>query len=380
MATCMLETRTADNSATRIVLLRIATAVIIAALSCVGACAQQFSALTKVSAYTKINNLGQVIGWQKESDTSQSVIKVDIATQIIATARYVGAIDIDDHGGVLHDGYGYSYRAASGAITHLDAGDFSSDGSAAVPVGINNSGLIAGNFYHDGPGDHWHFAYTVPVTQCPLQGSRGGDTTQLPDWCVGLDEEGIPWQHTAYATALNDSGTTIGYNSWWHYGLRISHIFRSAAYWTGTTVHEIGTLGYSSSEATAINNNGDITGVLYNADDSVAHAFLFSEDTTQELTNFNEKPLAMNDLGVILSATSFYDNGIVTPIQSLLPEGWTLGAASDINDSNQVVGYAIGPDSLQHGFILQVPEPTTMCLMGLGTLALLRRRHAKTRG
>ena len=263
------------------------------------------------------------------------------------------------------------------AITKLNTGTLIYDGCEARPLGINNSGLIAGNYSLDGPGVHWRIAYTIPITQCPLQNTGRGGFTTLPGWSAGLDEYGIPWDGTTYATAMNDSGTVVGYNSWWHFGTYPNDLFTSAAYWTGTTVHEIGRLGYSSSKATAINNNGDIAGVLLNADKSVAHAFLYSGETMQELTNFNASPIAINDLGVILSATSLYDDGVVTPIQSLLQAGWTLGAASDINNSNQIVGYAIGPDGLQHGFIVQAPEPTTLCLMGLGIAAMMRRRNGK---
>jgi len=364
--------------------------------SCLAVHAQQtFLALSEKSGLTAINNSGQAVGWRAESNGTRSIISFNGTTQVVATSddsyfSQDGAIDINDQGGVLYYAYPqYYYKPAAGAAVTVGA---LGEGST-TPVAVNSSSLVAGNYYLHEPGRTWQYGYTISTAQCPPTGEYGNtNVQQLPNWKVynpsaGFDPDMVYIRPGySYANGINDSGTVAGFCSYWP-SETDNRYQKVAAYWTGTTLHKMGTLGYSTSEATAINNNGDIAGVLYNAaapfdqnygiDGSIAHAFLYSGQTMLELTNFNEKPLAINDLGVILSATSFYDDGVVTQIQTLLPAGWTLGAASDINNSNQVVGYATGPDGLQHGFILQVPEPTTLCLMSLGGAAMMRRRNGK---
>jgi len=372
----------AGASATSLSRLSLAMAVLTTTLWSVSVCAQQpFVALGGNSSLSYINNLGQAVGVRAESNGTKSIITFNGATQVIDSGDSV--IDINDQGGIIYTThFGFLYREASG--TSVEAGYA---GVSYIPVAVNNNGLFAGNYYGGGHGIWDAYAYTNPLSGCStLQGLKAS-LTQLPNWrrwepeIAYVEGYGTYSITCSYAYALNDSGTVAGYCTWWPQETDPHETYRRvASYWTGTTVHKMGTLGYNSSEATAINNIGDIAGALFNSNGSIAHAFLYSNDTMQVLTDFYVKPIAINDLGVILSANSFYCDGIVTPIQSLLPDGWTLGAASDINNLDQIVGYATGPDGLQHGFILQVPEPTTMCLMGLGLMALLRHRRARTRG
>jgi hypothetical protein len=54
--------------------------------------------------------------------------------------------------------------------------------------------------------------------------------------------------------------------------------------------------------------------------------------------------------------------------------GWTLTSAHDIHNSGWIVGQGINPQGELHAFLL-VPEPATFALLGLGALALLRKRR-----
>jgi probable HAF family extracellular repeat protein len=108
---------------------------------------------------------------------------------------------------------------------------------------------------------------------------------------------------------------------------------------------DLGTLGGDLSYAYGINSSGQVVGYAYTADDTAPHAFLYS-------------------------------NGSMTDLNSLIDSGsgWALRDAEAINDLGQIVGYGASPSGLTHAFLLTpIPEPGTLSLVALGTLALLRR-------
>lgn len=55
--------------------------------------------------------------------------------------------------------------------------------------------------------------------------------------------------------------------------------------------------------------------------------------------------------------------------------GWTLWTAQDISANGlAIIGDGLNPSGYQEGWIAYVPEPATLCLLGLGGLAVMRRR------
>jgi hypothetical protein len=56
--------------------------------------------------------------------------------------------------------------------------------------------------------------------------------------------------------------------------------------------------------------------------------------------------------------------------------GWTLTCASDVSDDGlTIVGYGTNPSGNTEAWMATIPEPTTLLLLALGGLAVLRRRR-----
>jgi len=67
-------------------------------------------------------------------------------------------------------------------------------------------------------------------------------------------------------------------------------------------------------------------------------------------------------------------------LNSPIPDssGWTLTAATGINDAGQIVGYGINPSGKYEGYELtpldnQVPEPSVLVFFGLVGISLAAR-------
>jgi probable HAF family extracellular repeat protein len=118
-------------------------------------------------------------------------------------------------------------------------------------------------------------------------------------------------------------------------------------------MHDLGTIaGGTYSAAYGVNASGEAVGMGFTASGDT-HAFLYDGSTT----------LDINDL---LTADSL---------------GWTVTEARAINDSGQIA--ATGYDSLgrSHALLLNpissVPEPSSVVMLGLGSLALIGLRKSR---
>lgn len=122
------------------------------------------------------------------------------------------------------------------------------------------------------------------------------------------------------ATAINDSGEIAG-NSTVSSSLDFRHAFR----YVNGDMFDLGTLGGRSSAANAINNSGQIVG----------HA-----DTTNPPPILG--PLAQ-DSGVGQHA-ALWNGNIIHDLNTLAPAGWTLTDAAAINRYAQIVGTGMNQD------------------------------------
>jgi uncharacterized membrane protein len=214
---------------------------------------------------------------------------------------------------------------------------------------------------------------------------------------IGIQPMPFP---ASQANSINGKGQIVGwsYNS---LGYDYSQcailpgtavLFRSA----GNGVIDLGTIPYldfensiypNSSLATAINNNGQIVGAVYECVSGHMHAALF--DATGNHNNIDlgalsgsnagSEALAINNNGVIVgwagnSAMLFDSSGHQNnlTLDSLIDPGlgWHLTMAYSINDNGWIVGQGDDPQGNTRAFLLTpVPEPATLTFFALGFVA-----------
>ncbi|MBN4005747.1 PEP-CTERM sorting domain-containing protein [Nostoc sp. LPT] len=185
------------------------------------------------------------------------------------------------------------------------------------------------------------------------------------------------------ANDINDSGQIVG-SKQTQSGQNHPFLYtRSGA------LQDLGTLGGEKGVASAINNLGQVvgsadTGATFEPNDpkecpcNVSHAFLYSgSGTLQDLGTLggtNSDATDINDFGQIVGNADspfFYSDGKMSNLNNLIPanSGWVLGSADGINNSGQIVGTGTIQDPERnypvHAFLLtpvlkptSVPEPS----------------------
>lgn len=174
---------------------------------------------------------------------------------------------------------------------------------------------------------------------------------------------------SSFAAAINDNGQIVG---WFCPPTEIScssldpsetsnglHAFL----YSGGTITDLGTLpGASGSEATGINDIGQIVGYSHTANGN-EHAFLYSAETMTDLGTlaggFNSYAMGINSAGQVVGKADtgsgavhafLYGGGTMMDLGTL--PGGATSSATAINKLGQIVGYSTTASGVEHAFLL----------------------------
>lgn len=159
-------------------------------------------------------------------------------------------------------------------------------------------------------------------------------------------------QDTWTPLAINPTGQMAGF------------VDRSAVYYDGSLVHDIGSaLGFDNSMATGINSGGQVSGAANSTFGYWNQAFVY-DPATKNATVIAPLPglgsnraMAINDAGVVVGTS--YDNGFPGTQRGFVYSGGSstpltpyLSQAMSINNAGQIVGYAYDPSTHRTGLFL----------------------------
>jgi probable HAF family extracellular repeat protein len=311
---------------------------------------------TSASAATAINASGQVVG-----GSGQLVERNFVSQQ-----------------GILYQ---------DGALTALPT----LGGPYNIAFGVNDAGQVVGEV--DLPGTYvvHGFVYQdgVLTELLPLGGSNlayctafavnnagqvvgysntGTGVTHAVLWENGVatDLGALGGNGDSQATGINDAGQVAGSTD--VSGAPGYHAFR----YSGGVMQDLGTLpDYDGSVGQAINAAGQVVGYAFRLQQGfVDHAFLYDGTQMYDLGTLpgqlQSEALGINSFGQVVgwsgkgagfstkSHAFLYTDGVMTDLNTLIPadSGWKLMQATAINDAGQIVGYGINADNATHAFLL----------------------------
>lgn len=313
-----------------------------------------------------LNGRGQVVGtlWEPVNfDQGQPFVwDTTSGMRLLSTeaGSYGRASDINDSGYIAGTSANMACRWDSNG-NRSNIGVAPGD-SSSKSVGINNLGQVAGRSYPSGaPSQQFLWTEGVGMTVLPVPGA---DNAQVYD--------------------VDDHGNVVGfvYNS--------QGVSRTALWNASTDWNLVGNAlpGYEKERPVAMSDNGMYIAGYASHQFNPGTAFIW--DTTSGLRQLptlgggDSEASGVNNLGQVVGIANgqacLWKDGVVYDLSALLPSdsGWTLNGASDINDSGWIVGVGTYQGVEQAFVLVPVPEPSSIIaiLSGLGSLLACRRRRA----
>jgi probable HAF family extracellular repeat protein len=305
------------------------------------------------SSAAGINNSGQVTGVAADlSDEGYAFLYSNgVMTNLGAGIGSVG-YGINDSGEVA----GANFLYSNGILSNLP--NLGGGTSSTAGLGINNSGQVTGSAATAlvGPNGFIYDAFLYSNGVMTDLGSLGG-------------------VYGSIGYGINDSGDVTGISD--TAGDLVAHAFL----YSNGVMSDLGTIpGGGTSRGLGINNSGQVTGYAY-TDTSFEgnpdiHALLYSNGVMSDLGALGIRTstfgYGINNSGQVVgqayttpapatvgpynSHAFLYGNGVMTDLNSLIlpTSGWTLMAATGINDIGQITG-AGTINGVIHAFRLDPP-------------------------
>jgi len=218
-----------------------------------------------------------------------------------------------------------------------------------MPTAINDSSQIVGSRFVTSPAGFKH--------------------EQACRWEAGIltTLEQLGGGDSSLALGINENGWAVGSS------IVGNSLQPTATLWKAATPLDLGSLGGSWSQATAINDSNQVVGVSMNSSGQT-HAFMFELDKAGaviarvdlgELGGGYSTAKAINNAGITVGTSDnrafIWTSGELQDLNGLINPSslWNLASATGINDSGQIVGFGSYDGEPFRAFLL---TPDQVCI------------------